>query len=428
MKEIIALARKDIKLLLRDKSGSFFVFFFPLLMATFFGVIFSGGGGGTRAIPIAVVDEDSTAQSMAFARKMDESDELSVLFSTREEAVSLVRGAKRAAYILLPEGFGQSRERMFWGEPASIEIGVDPSRKAESAMLQGLLTGYFMDGMMQDMTDPALMRGRLDESLIHIRSLPEEDRTDMQDLERFLVRMDTAMAELQTMESDSAAADSAASGWQPIEFDVQDVAITRVGPKNAFEITFPQALIWAMIGCAASFGISLVVERTRGTLIRLRIAPISLRQILAGKGLACLFAIVFVSAVLLMIGMTIFNVRPGSVVLLALAVFASAVCFVGLMMMLSVLGKTEASAGGIGWAVLLVMSMTGGGMVPIMFMPSWLRAIGSVSPVKWAILTMEGAVWRGFTVEAMVAHSALLMGIGVCLFLIGARLFKHTAA
>ena len=57
--------------------------------------------------------------------------------------------------------------------------------------------------------------------------------------------------------------------------DVLDVSRERTGPQNAYEISFPQGCIWGIMGCAAAFGITLVVERTRGTLVRLRMAPIS---------------------------------------------------------------------------------------------------------------------------------------------------------
>ncbi|MFH1733594.1 MAG: ABC transporter permease, partial [bacterium] len=194
-----------------------------------------------------------------------------------------------------------------------------------------------------------------------------------------------------------------------------------------FEVSFPQALIWAMIGCAAAFGISLVVERTHGTLVRLRVMPIKLSQILAGKGLACFGAIVVVGTMLFVIFTIFFNVQAGSILFFIMALASSAICFVGIMMLLSVLGKTEASAGGIGWAALLIMAMLGGGMIPLFVMPSWIRGFSSISPVKWAVLALEGAVWRGFTLEMMLQHCGILVGIGVILFIIGARVFKSTA-
>ena len=36
-------------------------------------------------------------------------------------------------------------------------------------------------------------------------------------------------------------------------------------------------------------------------------------------------------------------------------------------------------------------------MVPQMVMPAWLLEISNFSPIKWLILGVEGALWRGFS-------------------------------
>ena len=43
------------------------------------------------------------------------------------------------------------------------------------------------------------------------------------------------------------------------------------------------------------------------------------------------------------------------------------------------------------------MTMLGGGMIPQFVMPPWMLTVGNISPVKWAILGLEGAMWRNFT-------------------------------
>jgi ABC-2 type transport system permease protein len=112
--------------------------------------------------------------------------------------------------------------------------------------------------------------------------------------------------------------------------------------------------------------------------------------------------------------------------LLALAIVSASIAFVGIMMLLSVLGKTEQSAGGIGWGILLVMSMIGGGMIPLFALPSWMLTVSHFSPVKWAILSMEGAVWRQFTLGEMMLPCGILWAVGVVCFLIGVRAFAWT--
>jgi ABC-2 type transport system permease protein len=429
MRSILALAGKDIRLLLRDRTGAFFVLVFPLLFAIFFGVIFSGEGGETSAIPIALVDEDSSDGSRSFFAQLDSAKELDVLKTSREEAVALVQRGKRVAYIVLQRGFGAARDRMFWGDPAQIEIGLDPSRKAEASLLQGVLTGYYMQGIGAVFADPGKMRGSLQSAVKSIGNAPEAEQRFLEPLRGSLLKMDEFYARADSARQDSRRS-AAYTGWNPrnyvpLQVQVSDVSVQRSGPHNPFDVTFPQAIIWAIIGCTASFVISLVSERSRGTLVRLLMAPLNERQILAGKGLACFLSVVGVSFLLLLFANVVFQVKPHSYSLLALAVVCAALCFAGIMMLLAVLGKTEASASGIGWAVLLVMAMIGGGMIPLFFMPSWMLALSSLSPIKWAVLAMEGAIWRGFTFGGMLFPCGILAGIGVVCFGLGSRLFAR---
>ena len=55
MSRILAIALKDIRLLLRDFGGMFFVLIFPLIMALLFGAIFGGtGDSGASGMKIAI--------------------------------------------------------------------------------------------------------------------------------------------------------------------------------------------------------------------------------------------------------------------------------------------------------------------------------------------------------------------------------------
>ena len=93
-------------------------------------------------------------------------------------------------------------------------------------------------------------------------------------------------------------------------------------------------------------------------------------------------------------------------------------------MLTSTLGKTEQAAAGAGWAVMMPLTMLGGGMVPLFFMPGWMVTVSSLSPVKWAILAMEGAIWRGFSLREMLLPCGILVVVGVVCFAIGTRTFR----
>jgi ABC-2 type transport system permease protein len=115
----------------------------------------------------------------------------------------------------------------------------------------------------------------------------------------------------------------------------------------------------------------------------------------------------------------------GSLPLFVLAVLCTLLCFVGLMMFICTLGRTEQSVGGAGWAMIMIMAMFGGGMVPLAFMPSWLRPFSHASPVKWGIFALEGAIWRNFSLTEMITPCLILLAIGTMAFLLGVVMLRR---
>jgi ABC-2 type transport system permease protein len=196
------------------------------------------------------------------------------------------------------------------------------------------------------------------------------------------------------------------------------------GPRNPYTVTFTQGIVWAVMACTANFGVSLVQERQQGTLLRLCAAPIGRGHVLAGKSLACLVSILVVGVCLMAIAVALFGVRPQSWALWALSLLGVAIGFSGVMMLMAVLGRTAQSAAGLTWAVLMAFAMLGGAMLPSFMMPVWLQKLALASPVSWALLAMEGAIWRGWTLlEVLRPLGALLALSGAC-FAIGTRSFR----
>lgn len=431
MHEILAMVKKDLLLLLRDRMGFFFTFFFPLVMAIFFGALFAGGGSGSREMSVAVVDEDGTEESRALVRKLDEGPELAVTPMARDSAGEAVRLGRRMAFIGIPRGFAEARRRMFYGPAPELELGLDPSRAAEGGMLQGVLSKYMAEGMQRMFSQPDSMRRQITDGMAALDAARGMSEARREPMRRFLAELDRFLA--------SSAADSMpdlgaggpadrGGGFEPVRFKTTDIARVRRGPRNAFQVSFPQGVLWAILSCSFGFALSLVNERTRGTLVRLRMAPVSRRRILIAKGVGCLLTILSISTILLLIGAFVFRVQPTSVPLLALAVLSAAIGFVGMMMLTSVMGRTEQGVSGFGWAVMMLMAMTGGAMIPLFAMPAWMQSASAVSPVKWAILAVEGGIWRDFTLAQMALPCGILVAIGLVGSLVGMRVFRWTEA
>jgi ABC-2 type transport system permease protein len=195
-------------------------------------------------------------------------------------------------------------------------------------------------------------------------------------------------------------------------------AVTR--PTSAFDLVFPAAVLWAVMGCAAGFAVGLVTERTRGTFLRLTASPIPRASILAGKALACFTACIVSAGVLVALAVLGFGVHVGSPGGLVTCLFSIAWCFSGITTFLGVLGSSEQAVAGAGWATLILMALLGGAMVPLSAMPTWLVVASDASPIKWAIFALEGAIWRGLSLREVLAPCSVLVGTGMVGFALGA--------
>lgn len=435
MGTLLTLARKDLRLLFRDRFGMFWIFAFPLMYAGFFGMIFGSDddSGGRGRLALAIVDDDhsdaarrligrlAAHASLSVERQPDDAN--AVLLRSLEDAAGLVRRGKRVAYLRLPQGFGADPFAMFRGgdDAVRIELGIDPARTAEKGILQGILMENLFASMSDTFKDKGAMKGLLE------RGKGEISRSDDLPLPQKLVLGTFLDAVGQFFDqADIAVLEQGPGGLADQQLvDVLDVTRdTGARPHSAFEITFPQSMVWGLMGVALGFAITIVRERTQGTLLRLRMAPLGSSALLAGKSLACFATCLITMVVLLTFGVVVLGIRIGSPGLLLLAMLATSFCFTGIMMTASVMGRTEQAVAGAAWGTMMPFAMIGGGMIPLIAMPGWMVTASNFSPFKWAIYSMEGAIWRDFSLAEMAPPCAILVAIGVGVFGLGLFIYR----
>ncbi len=419
MKKVLFLAVKDLKVLLSSKGNIFWVFGFPVLFALFFGAIYSGVGKGPSGMRIAVVDEDMSEFSDSYTSKLKSDEALEIVQQSRDEAIEQVRKGQIAAAVVLKKGFGDGFEALFNSDEPKLEIAADPSRKMESGYLQGLLAKAQFEALGEKFADRNWMRQQI--------TLWKDDVKDANDLDAkqaklfldFFGAFDTLLKDVNEQDF------NAGFDGEMLNFAKLDVNREYEGPITPFQITFPQVLLWGFIGCTATFAISIVKERTNGTFERLRVGPIERAHILGGKGLSCFFTCILIMCILSIGAKAIFKMPMGNWLLFTTAVLCTILCFVGLMMFICTLGRTEQSVGAAGWAIFMITGMLGGAMMPLAYMPAWTRPFSHISPVKWGILALEGAVWRNFTPLEMINPCLILLAIGTTAFLLGVAMLRR---
>ncbi len=433
MRSILALAIKDLRLLKRDRVALFFTLFFPILFATFFGTIFSGQASGSRVIQVAVADLDQTSASKDFIAQINAGGEMQLKDAgSREDAAKRVLAGGAAGYLIIPVGFGASQDHLFGpsADRLPLELGVDPSRQAERGMLEGVVQKYAFANFGKALADPDKLQAQIRGARQRFgdgAGIPAGLRDSLGTL------LNSADALTLVMPRSVPGASNGATStpiFQPVTVSVTEVRPqiddgVKTYPTNAYAFSFPQGIIWGIMGCTIGFGISLVVERQHGTLARLQLAPMPRTHVLLGKALACFLTTAGVCIMLLLIAALVFGVRFNSIPLLGLAVLCVSIAFVGLMMLTACGGTTESATSGIGWSVMMVFALLGGAAVPLFVMPGWVQNLSDISPVKWSIIALEGAIWRGFTFQQMLLPCGILLAVGVGGFSIGSLVFQR---
>lgn len=453
---ILHMAIKDLRLLSKDAMSVFFIIGFPVIMGLFFGFIGMSFSSDDVQFEIAIVDNDNSEMSHKFIENLTEDNKIVVHHIERETALENVRKGKLAGVIIIPKGYGETAG-MMWMEAPAIELGIDPSQPATGAAVQGMIMGAAGKMMSDRFADPESMRPTIQQYKNELANDPDITPAMRIPMNLMLNSLDNFMgtigdvykqadAEAETDDLESAGkneiksmqivnikqidvtgkADNKTTNEQENSDNTDENSVlSKI--RSPWDISFPSAIMWGVMGCAAGFAVSLVRERTKGTLIRLQVAPITMAHILAGKGFACFIAVILVVGFMITLGslpfMGISLDRPD---LLALAAVSVALCFVGIMMLMSVIAKTEEAVSGASWGVNVIMAMFGGGMMPLAFLPKFMQTISHFSPVKWGVLALEGAIWRGFTLMEMLPICGVLIAIGFICYLLGVSLMLRT--
>jgi ABC-2 type transport system permease protein len=369
MSPIVTIAAKDLRLVLRDRAGLFWIAAFPILFALFLGAVLERWSSrDDLALTVALTDLDRSPEARSYVARLIQAGTLSVREQSLEAARASLQHGELDAVVVLQPGFGAVPD-WYAGTAEVMRVEADPSRRREAGYVKGLLLEAGLS-----------------------RAIEDELTSDP----RSAVKLVQA-ASLHTTPS-------------------------------AAELVTPAAVLWGLIGCAAAFAISLASERRAGTLRRLRSLPIADWQILSGKALACFAACLTIAVTILAGALLGFGVRLESALALSMAVVALTFCFTGIMAVISTLGASEQAVASAGWGSLLVLGMIGGIMVPRMIMPSWLVSLGALSPVRWGLVALEHALWRGGSSLDWLVPCAWLFAIGALGLAGGALVMRRSAA
>lgn len=423
-----AIAWTDVRLLLRDRAAAFFTFVFPIVFAIFFGLVF-GGNAKKGDIKVAIVQLDGGTLASDFVAGLNKMSGFRMeMLPTEAEGERAVRSGEVSACIVIPDGFEKGLENTIVnGKGPEVPVLVDPSKQAETGLLQGRLMEQSFAMMAKSFMQPERLKKQLEQARDMIARSKDTDLSRKLMFGTLFQHVETFVTDATKPGADGkpAVSENALAGFTPMRFEMRDIRRLRKMPTNAYEVSLTQGIVWGLMGCVTAFVSTLARDRQRGTLVRLRSAPVTRWQIVGGKAIAGFVSCMAVQWLLIGIFAVFFGVQLPGPGMLFLATVFSACAFVGVMMFLAVIGRSGEGSAGFGRSVILIMALIGGGTLPVFFMPAFMQPVSMASPFKWSVDAIEGATWRGYDMHQMSLPLAVLAGIAIGGFVLGSIMFRR---
>jgi ABC-2 type transport system permease protein len=409
MRAALQIAAQDLRLFLRDRANLPGLLIIPSVLTLVIGFVNSGGGGSPGPLRVDVVDLDQSSVSAAYR-------------------VALVEA--NSSLVLCPHPDDTDDECALEGIP--LGEGLASARLREGTSLATIVIPAGLEETLQRGGQASLAyRSRADfEASAYVQ------QAAIAAAQRVGGPAASAALAAQAVESFTGrAADGAARAglysraeafWRspPIQVtvestDPQDLAQER--RQNGLGQSVPG--MGAMFVMLTVFGgmSALVVERKQGTLQRLATMPVRRGEIVGGKVLARFGLGLLQYLVVLVVGLMA-GLRLGGD-LLGLLVIALAFTLAVTTLSFAVGSRLENESQSFGLSLLLtlILAPLGGAWWPLEIVPPFMRTLGHVSPVAWAMDGYRQLIFENGTLGGVLLPVIVLFLYAGAGYLLGVR-------
>jgi ABC-2 type transport system permease protein len=187
-------------------------------------------------------------------------------------------------------------------------------------------------------------------------------------------------------------------------------------------------VVLVFVGTIAT-ALGVVRERQSGTLEQLAVMPFRARDVLAGKLLPYLGVAVVDLAVIVAVGVLLFDVPfAGSPLVFALGAIEFLFVTVGIGVLISTVSETQGQAIQLAIMTMLPQILLSGLIFPLQAMAPGVRWIGYLLPLTWFVQLARGVMVRGAPFEALLLPLGMLAVLGAVVFGLSIARFRRDLA
>lgn len=384
MRAALAIAAKDLRQRLRDRSAIVLAVIAPFALAAVFSVLIPRGGTAFTA-RYAIIDDDHGSIATAFkqgpiAALIDAGVAELVAVPSEAAARGQVEAGDLDAAIIIPAGFSDA---VLAGGGAELTVVGNTDATLGTEVARAVASG-FMDQLASIRLSVA--------AVLHAEG----------------GALDPGHA--------AAVAARAQQTTAPIA-----LAGTTTDSRQLGSTTFYAAsMAIFFLFFTAQFGaLSLLGERRGGTLPRLVAAPIAPWSIVTGKALAS-FVLAAISMTVLVVSSTLLlGAAWGDPLAVAILVLGAVVAAMGITALITTLSRTEEQAGSWNSIAAVTLAILGGSFFPLARGPEILQQISLLTPHAWFLRGVADLGSAGTGIGTVLPSIGALFAIGLVTGAIG---------
>ncbi|MDH5448026.1 MAG: ABC transporter permease [Candidatus Bathyarchaeota archaeon] len=361
MKRVLAIVAGALRMWFRSKHTLFWTLAFPLLLMLLFGAIFSVSQNPTFDLYMQnqdVVDGEPTLLSNAFCDTLNKTGILNLhMVDSTENATQFIEGKGIQRMLIIPYGFHSS---VSVGNNVSIVLKMVPAE--------------------------------VDTASATVKSV----------IEQFVEMFNTELTEqgppkLVTIKDESIVSET----FKYIDFFVPGI----IG------MTLMTSGIFGAVGWNTR-------NRKLGILKKLATTPLSKLEWIIGVVLYELVMGAISTAVILTVGVLVFNLKVLPNIYTVILIVSGAIAFPGIGMVIARFVKESDSADAAGNAITFPMMFLSGSFFPLEMMPDFLQQIAKALPLTYLNNGLRDSMVYG-NVSSTLFNTAVMLGVGVFFIIVG---------
>ena len=349
IRQAIILARKDTKVLFKDRLAVAFSFLFPFLFVIGFTLALGGQGPSDDAVEFVVTTLETEGVSNQLIDAFAEVDQGPVVVMAYDEALRAAEDDQIDGYVVFPADFTES---LINRNPTSLDVVSASEDSGHQAALVG-----FANTLARPFNEFHVVAG----------AVSEATGAD------FSMIAGTAF--------ETGLIDQGFSG--SVEINVEQVG--DVEPWNASNFTLPGYLTMFVFFAAALSAEAIARERQNHTLERLLSNGVWREAIVIGKLVGTAFLGLLQISVIWIVGIFAFRIdlgaSPSAVILISVLMVVASSSF-GVLIASFIHDARSASMAGV--LASLTLAPIGGCWWPLFITPDWMQSLAKVTPHGWA--------------------------------------------